>query len=755
MVMDKPNDIIIRYTVYGFLIGIFFPFASLLLHSFTGDTSFTLHGFGYLHMFFPGQYLLDVIPLLTTVAGIIAGIQTARNQVTINHQRMEGQQRSEKILDFTAKLIHNQLDAELDLKNTDDPLGEALINLRNNLKNNTEEQQNRKMEDDQRNWISGGLATVGDILRRPFDNLEEFSYNIISYLVKYLDANQGGFFLIEQDEEEVRYFDLKASYAYDRKKFTDKRVEWGEGLIGTCALEKESIHMTDLPDGYLEITSGLGLATPDNLLIVPLITQDEVLGILELASFNTIQKFEISFVESVAERTAITISSLRSSIRTASLLKESQSQAEVMAQQEEKMRQNMEQLKKTQEQAAQQAEKFISFSNSVNHTLIRAEYGTDGTLLYANTKFLHKLGYFSNSEVEGQHISKFIDQKDREWFDPIWNRLSEGGKHYEGYMKHVSKEGQDLWTMSTYTCVRKDDGSVEKILFLAIDNTEQKKQSIDYEGQIESINRLNIKAEFAPDGKYINCNELFLETLKYTRNELEKMSVFEFIEKNELDSFHEIWEGIIRGIAYQGQLKTRTKYDDEKWFRVSYTAVEDMYGEVAKVIYLATDITNERIMELESRKYTDQLKIQEDKLKLSSVELKKKLEQTKTDLEAQYQLITKERNRFEKTLADHADVVLTIDQGSRILFINRAAEKFWNIKAGNILGKDIKSLFPGEPDQYDSFLVSLFSPRTVKITGEKKNVKIPGGDGKMHAAQILLSMSEATDEVSYTAFISL
>ena len=755
MLMDKPNDIIIRYTIYGFLIGIFFPFASLLLHSISGITTFTLHGFRELHHIFPGQFLLDAVPVLATVAGILAGSQTARNKVTLGRQLLEGQQRSEKILDFTARLINNQLDAELELKDADDPLGEALINLRNNLKNNTEEQQNRKMEDDQRNWISGGLATVGDILRRPFENMEEFSYTIISYLVKYLNANQGGFFLIEQDEAEKNYFEMKASYAYDRKKFANKRVEWGEGLIGTCALEKESIYMTDLPDGYLEITSGLGLATPDNLLIVPLITQDEVLGILELASFNTIEKYEIGFVESVAERTAITISSLRSSIRTASLLKESQEQAEVLAQQEEKMRQNMEQLKETQEQAAQQAEQFISFTNSVNHTLIRAEYNTEGTLLYANTKFLHKLGYFSNSEVEGQHISKFIDEKDREWFDPLWNRLSEGGKHYEGYMKHVSKEGQDLWAMSTYTCVRRDDGSVEKILFLAIDNTEQKKQSLDFEGQINSINRLNIKAEFAPDGKYINCNELFLETLKYTPNELSKMSVFEFIEKNELDAFHEIWEGITRGIPYQGQMKTRTKYEDEKWFRVSYTAVNDMYGEVAKVIYLATDITNERIMELESRKYTEQLKMQEDKLKLASVELKKKLEQTKYDLESQYQGITRERNRYEKTLAAFADIVLTIDQSSRIIFINLAGEQFWHVKAGNILGKDIKTLFPGEPGRYDSFLVSLFDPRSVKITGEKKNLQIPDGNGKWHAAQIQLSMAEDADEVSYTAFISL
>jgi hypothetical protein len=55
MVIDKPNDIIIRYTVYGFLIGIFFPFASLLLHSLTGQISFTLQVFGYLHNLFPGE----------------------------------------------------------------------------------------------------------------------------------------------------------------------------------------------------------------------------------------------------------------------------------------------------------------------------------------------------------------------------------------------------------------------------------------------------------------------------------------------------------------------------------------------------------------------------------------------------------------------------------------------------------------------------------------------------------------------------
>ncbi len=753
--MEKPNDIIIRFIIYGFLIGIFFPVASLLIHTFTGHVSFSIQGFNRLHSLFPGQFLLDLIPLLTTFTGALAGYYESVQQRNHFKRSLQERKKSERILRFTEQLINNQLDAELELMDPTDPLGKAMINLRDNLKQNIGEQQQRKKEDDQRNWVSEGLANVGNILRGSFENMEDFAYNIISYLVKYLDANQGGFFLVEEETEKEKYIDLKACFAYDRRKFADKRIGWGEGIIGTCALEKQSIYMTDLPDGYIEITSGLGQATPDHLLIVPLVVQDEVLGIIELASFKTFHDFEIGFVESLAESTAITLSSLQSNIRTAALLKESRSQAEALALQEEKMRQSMEQLKQTQEQAAQQAEKFISFTNSVNHTLIRAEYDTEGTLIYANTKFLHKLGYFSNAEVEGQHISKFLDEKDREWFDPIWKRLSEGGKHYEGYMKHVTKLGQDLWTMATYTCVRKEDGSVDKILFLAIDNTEQHKQSLDYEGQIDSINRLNIKAEFAPDGKFINCNERFLETMKFSRKELEKMSVYDFVEKTEIESFNETWEGVTRGVPFQGQLKSLTKYEDEKWFRISFTAVDDMYGEVAKVICLANDITHERLMELESRKYTEQLKIQEDKLKMASVELKKQLEQSKSELEEQYKLITSERDRMVKTLMDDINIIITINQSSRIRFINYSAEKFFGIKSSSVLGKNLKILLSPDKAQLDSFILSLTDPNAVKITGERKQVRIPDKNGRMHAAEMHLSMAELKNEVSYTAFISL
>ena len=753
MAVKWQTDLAIKYTVYGILIGLFFPLLSFLIYAAAGTVSVTFTGIKQLHALNPSQYLYDTLILFGGGGGYLLSRLVCSYRSQVKKLGINDREVTDKTKQFINKLTNNELDAELHLDKSYSSLQESLISLRNYLKNNIEEESKRKTEDSKRSWMSEGMAKFGEILRRDVDNMEEFAFNLISNLVKYLNANQGGFFLVETNDRDERYFDMKACYAYDRRKFADKTIEWGEGIVGTCALEKQSIYMTDIPENYLTITSGLGHSNPTHLLLAPLMIQDDVFGVVELASFNPIKSHEIELVENVAESIAITISSVKSNIRTAELLKESRQQAEVLAAQEEKNRQSMLELREIQEQAAKQAEKFISFTNSVNHTLIRAEYDTDGILQYANTKFLRKLGYFSNSEVEGKHISMFLDDKDREWFDEIWKRLSEGGKHYEGYMKHMTKTGQDLWTMATYTCVRKDDGSVDKILFLAIDTTEHKKQSLDYEGQIEAINRLNIKAEFAPDGKFINCNQLFIDMLKYTRNELEEMSVFDFIDKKELENFNELWENVTKGIPYQGQIKAFTKYDDEKWFHAAYTAVNDMYGEVAKVIYLGNDITNEKLMEIESRKQTDQLRLHEEKLKLNEIEIKKRLEQSREELQNQYGEVLKERDRLEKSLDDLQDIVLTIDQMSQVIYLNKSGEKFWNVKLDKIRGKNATLLFPKFPEGYDSFIVSFLSTDSTKITGEIKKLKLPDAKGKWQDTEILLSIAETEDEVCYTAFI--
>jgi hypothetical protein len=233
-----------------------------------------------------------------------------------------------------------------------DVLGNSLLRMRDDLKAAAEEEKKRKLEDEQRNWATAGVAKFSDILRKDNDKLDVLAYHIVSNLVDYLNANQGGLFVVGQDDYGKECLDLVASYAYNRQKFITKQLEINEGLVGRCAKEQETIYLTDIPDNYIRITSGLGDANPRCLLLVPMIMNDELFGVFELASFEEIQAYQVEFVEKIAETIASTLSTVRFNMQTAKLLEQSKIQAEELATREEEMRQNMEELRATQEQSA-------------------------------------------------------------------------------------------------------------------------------------------------------------------------------------------------------------------------------------------------------------------------------------------------------------------------------------------------------------------------------------------------------------------
>jgi len=259
---------------------------------------------------------------------------------------------------FADKIGEGKLNAEYNVLSNDDVLGNSLLKMRSNLQEAKKEEEKRNKEVEIENWKSKGLADFGDILRKNNDKLEVLSSEIIINLVNYLKANQGSIFILNDEENEHVYFNLLATYAFERKKFKQKQFELGEGLLGACAIEKETVYLTEIPQDYIKITSGLGGANPNSLLIVPLKIEGNVLGIIELASFNKFQDYEIEFVEKLGESIASTLSSVRINIRTSELLERSQQQAEEMAAQEEEMRQNMEELQATQEESSRKVQDF-------------------------------------------------------------------------------------------------------------------------------------------------------------------------------------------------------------------------------------------------------------------------------------------------------------------------------------------------------------------------------------------------------------
>ena len=713
---------------------------------FSFQNLFGLHKSSYIF------YIIDIIPFASTFIGCYTNRLFSGLQLKYKLKLQDEQKSRDEVRELASDLIKGEF-SKVPAKNKEnDELISILENLRTSLIKNRESEQLRIKEDNKRNWISEGLAMFGEILRMPEEDMETLAYKLISNLVKYLKANQGGFYLIEERETKEKYFQMLACFAYDRKKYADKIIEWGDGLIGNCALEKKLTYMTDIPDGYLTITSGLGKANPDNLIIVPLLANDEVHGIIELASFNKIENFQIDFIERLAESIAMTLSGIKGNLKTKQLLHETQKQALELASQEEKVRQNIEELKATQELAAVQADRFISFTNSVNHTLIRAEYDKDGYLLYANTKFLKKLGYSGNKEVEGKHISLFINEKDRSWFNEIWENLSKGGIHFEGYMKHVTKKGQDLWTMATYTCIRLDSGSVDKILFLGIDTTDQKKQSLDFEGQISALNRLSLKTEYAPDGKLLSVNEIFINTLKYTEKELLQKSIFDFLDPKDIENFNDIWEHVIRGNPYQGQIRLLSKYDEEKWFRASFASVNDMYNEVAKVIFIANEITNEKLMEAETSKQTERLKQQEEKLRITSMEMSRKIEEKNAEWVKLLAAKENEKLIYSNLLYEQEDISFMVNNLGVLIFLSKSAEKYWNMKSKNVLGKSANEVFGNDLNMPET-LQKIMDPSKEK-TLDPVLLKVPDSKNNLNLFEVKFLTSEVSGNIYYTSILS-
>ena len=223
-----------------------------------------------------------------------------------------------------------------------DVLGQSLQEMSKNLKLAAEENRNR-------NWTMAGVARIAEIIRVSNHKMEDLSNQIISYLVKYLNATQGGIFVIDTSDPDHNTLELKGCYAYDRKKFLERKIEIGEGLVGQAVLEKESIYLIDVPQNYLSITSGLGQANPSAVMIVPLKTEDQVVGAMEIASFNKFEPYQREFLEKVSENIASSIIFTKNQDRTTKLLEDSQVLAEQLRAQEEEVRQNMEELQATQE----------------------------------------------------------------------------------------------------------------------------------------------------------------------------------------------------------------------------------------------------------------------------------------------------------------------------------------------------------------------------------------------------------------------
>ena len=424
-------------------------------------------------LFHAGLYAFGVI-LAAIYAHHLAGhtIRSARNIAKLKASESITQEN----IRIANEIAKGNLETDIHLQEGDD-LGAALMEMRNSLReSNAREKEER--------FINLGIAELSEIIRSHDNNLDELSYQVIRYLVKYLNANQGAIFIHSDDEDGNESLELKGCFAYERKKFMEKKVGIGEGLVGQCYLEREYIILKEIPENYLNITSGLGDAPPRFLMVVPIKTDQIIEGVIEIAGFREFEQFQIDFLVKVCETIATVITSAKVNARTKMLFEKSQEQTEMLRAQDEEMRQNMEELSATQEEMQRKSAEFENQFRALNESsLLFAEFDESGSITRTNNTFAETSGYAVN-ELIGKDHQLFSD--DESAFGIVKSRVRPGSP-YHGIFDIITRDGSKKTIQGSYTALSDKSGLVSGYLLVGLE--------IESSGQKSSIRKPKVVLE--------------------------------------------------------------------------------------------------------------------------------------------------------------------------------------------------------------------------------------------------------------------
>jgi HAMP domain-containing protein/CheY-like chemotaxis protein/GAF domain-containing protein len=217
-----------------------------------------------------------------------------------------------------------------------DNINEMILNLKDTTQKNTEQ-----------DWLKTNLARFTRMLQGQRD-MKTVAQMVLSELAPLVNAQQGVFYVNQSDNGQP-VMKLMGGYAYSKRKNLANEFQAGEGLVGQCTLERERILVTNVPGNYVHVSSGLGEAPPNNIVVLPVLFEGEAKAVIELSTFHTFSDTHLTFLDQLTESIGIVLNTIEANTRTEDLLQQSQSlAAELQSQQDE--------LKKTNEQLEQQAE---------------------------------------------------------------------------------------------------------------------------------------------------------------------------------------------------------------------------------------------------------------------------------------------------------------------------------------------------------------------------------------------------------------
>jgi HAMP domain-containing protein/CheY-like chemotaxis protein/GAF domain-containing protein len=238
------------------------------------------------------------------------------------------------------------VEAQGEVEELKDNINQMIGNLRTTTERNAEQ-----------DWLNSNLARFSGMLQGQRD-LKQVSRLIMSELTPLVGAHHGAFYMLEsaelsdEDEAELR---LIATYGYKERKSVSSRFKYGEALVGQAALERTTIVLTEAPEDYIRITSGLGEAAPANIIVLPVLFEDQVMAVVELASFKHFSDIHQTFLDQLTESIGVVLNTIIATMRTEELLQQSQSLTQELQAQSEELQAQQEELRRSNAELEQQA----------------------------------------------------------------------------------------------------------------------------------------------------------------------------------------------------------------------------------------------------------------------------------------------------------------------------------------------------------------------------------------------------------------
>ncbi|MCC5921871.1 MAG: PAS domain-containing protein, partial [Cyclobacteriaceae bacterium] len=497
------------------------------------------------------------------------------------------------------KIGNSEFDISFTNINVKSGLGRALLEMRDKLKNLAREEY-------ERNWVVNGIAEFGSKLRNNQElSLKQLSELLISDLVRYLEADQGAIYLFHENDEstDFPYLQMVSCYAHDRKKKPfENKIRVGEGLVGQSIQERDTLFLSEIPEDYSYLFSGLGGSKPRFVVVVPVIYNDKILGVIEIGAFNEINDYKVEFLKKFTDSFGSTVSAVSTSEITKKLLADSQAKAKELATQEEAMRQNAEELQATQEELnrnLRQIEKEAALNESIlqaiNKTNATLEMDLDGVITDVNDIYLSLMEY-KKEEMIGKREKEFVtsDQLENNRYEMMWSSIRDGAFN-SGEFKRISKSGKELWLTGTYSPIFDVDGVPYKIVQFAQFTTEQKERELELNSKLNAFNSSIPILEIKPDGSIIKGNTPFLDSFGYKRIAIRKMHFFDLFDASVDEKIRsEISSQFENDTSFKLDLVLRSADKKQRSYIANFTPTRNLAGVLNGYMVVLVDITEQR-----------------------------------------------------------------------------------------------------------------------------------------------------------------